>query len=110
MTTEELNPFRIREIVISLPSMRNGTKHFGFYGHDIGVTVRACAARQQEREQGVFGGVSYRPAFLKPLEVMAEYDPKVSGGGTWECHGTAVRPFFLVCLLLRFQDGGWNPV
>lgn len=29
----------------------------------------------------MFGGVSYRPAFLKPLEVMAEYDSKAVNMG-----------------------------
>ena len=83
LTTGELNPFE--------DSGRNryfssvyavGTKHFGFYGHDIGVTVGGHVPfRSRSENKGVFGGVSYRPAFLKPLEVMAEYDSKVVNVG-----------------------------
>ena len=37
--------------------------------------------RSRSENKGVFGGVSYRPAFLKPLEVMAEYDSKAVNMG-----------------------------
>ena len=83
LTTGELNPFldsggnRYFSSVYAV-----GTKHFGFYGHDIGVTVGGHVPfRSRSENKGVFGGVSYRPAFLKPLEVMAEYDSKVVNMG-----------------------------
>ena len=83
LTTGELNPFldsggnRYFSSVYAV-----GTKHFGFYGHDIGVTVGGHVPfRSRSENKGVFGGVSYRPAFLKPLEVMAEYDSKVVNVG-----------------------------
>ena len=83
LTTGELNPFldsggnRYFSSVYAV-----GTKHFGFYGHDIGVTVGGHVPfRSRSENKGVFGGVSYRPAFLKPLEVMAEYDSKAVNMG-----------------------------
>lgn len=83
LTTGELNPFldsggnRYFSSVYAV-----GTKHFGFYGHDIGVTVGGHVPfRSKSENKGVFGGVSYRPAFLKPLEVMAEYDSKAVNMG-----------------------------
>ena len=56
------------------------TKHFGFYGHDIGVTVGGHVPfRSRSENKGVFGGVSYRPAFLKrQADSILEYRSEFS--------------------------------
>lgn len=51
------------------------TKHIVFGGNDLGVTFGGnIPFRENSYKRGVFGGVSYRPAFLQPVTLMVEYD------------------------------------
>ena len=51
------------------------TKHFKFGGHNIGVSVdyRWFTRKSSRKWCGVVGGIEYRPAFYKPLRLMAEW-------------------------------------
>jgi Exopolysaccharide biosynthesis protein YbjH len=82
-TSGELNPFKESGGNRFFSSVYVvGTKHVVFYDHDIGVTVGGHVPfRQASEKKGFFGGISYSPAFLKPLSLMAEYDSKVVNVG-----------------------------
>lgn len=52
------------------------TKHFTAGGHRLGITAGYYYPLNERStaHDGVFGGISYTPAFCRPLSVMAEYD------------------------------------
>lgn len=75
-TTGELNMFNEAKGNRFFSSVYGvATKHLTVAGHDFGFTVGAnIPFRKNSYKQGVFGGISYRPAFLKPVALMVEYD------------------------------------
>ena len=59
-----------------------GTKHLLFGGHDLGLSLGGnIPFRKDAYHKGVFGGVSYRQAFLKPVVLMVEYDTEAVSVG-----------------------------
>ena len=60
------------------------TKHFLPGGHDLAFTFGwNIPFRKHAVRDGVFGGMSYSPAFCRPLSLMAEYDGNaVNMGGS----------------------------
>lgn len=54
------------------------TKHIDLKGHEFGVTLgyMGWTSDRNVLRNGVFGGVSYRPVFCRPLCVIAEYDTR----------------------------------
>lgn len=51
------------------------TKHIFLSGHDLGFTFGVNVPfSKSSYKQGVFGGISYSPAFFRPLTMMMEYD------------------------------------
>ncbi|MCD7900848.1 MAG: YjbH domain-containing protein [Bacteroides sp.] len=45
--------------------------------HQVAVTLGYYhPLKNNSRQEGIFGGIRYIPAFMKPLSVMAEYDSK----------------------------------
>lgn len=54
------------------------TKHFLFGGHELGVTAgyQGWTSSWNTRRNGVFGGVTYRPAFCPQVCLTAEYDTR----------------------------------
>lgn len=54
------------------------TKHFLFGAHELGVTAgyQGWTGGQNPQKDGVFGGITYRPAFCRQLCVIAEYDTR----------------------------------
>lgn len=54
------------------------TKHIDLKGHELGVTLGyiGWTSDRNVLRNGVFGGVSYRPVFCRPLCVIAEYDTR----------------------------------
>lgn len=58
------------------------TKHFLSGGHDLALTLGGnIPFRNGSYRKGVFGGMSYSPAFLKPVILMAEYDAEAVSVG-----------------------------
>lgn len=58
------------------------TKHFLWGGHDLAVTLGGnIPFRRDSRRKGLMGGVSYRPAFLRPVALMADYDGEAPSVG-----------------------------
>lgn len=52
------------------------TKHLAVAGHDFGTTLGISVPfRKNSHKQGLFGGISYCPAFCRPVTLMVEYDP-----------------------------------
>lgn len=52
------------------------TKHFDIRGHQIGVTLAYryfATGRKYNHWTGVVGGITYRPAFYRPLRFILEY-------------------------------------
>lgn len=54
------------------------TKHFLFGQHQLGVTVgyQGWTTHWNTRRDGVFGGITYRPAFCPQVCLIAEYDTR----------------------------------
>lgn len=54
------------------------TKHFLFGQHQLGVTVgyQGWTNHWNTRRNGVFGGITYRPAFCPQVCLIAEYDTR----------------------------------
>lgn len=53
------------------------TKHLLSGQHDLGFSLGGnIPFRKDSYRKGLFGGVSYRPSFLKPVTFMAEYNAK----------------------------------
>lgn len=54
------------------------TKHFLFGAHELGVTAgyQGWTNSWNTQKNGVFGGITYRPAFCRQLCVIAEYDTR----------------------------------
>lgn len=54
------------------------TKHFLFGAHELGVTAgyQGWTGDRNTLKNGVFGGITYCPAFCKQLCVIAEYDTR----------------------------------
>lgn len=52
------------------------TKHLDWGGHELGLTVgyMGCTGNRNRLNNGVFGGVTYRPAFCKETTLTVEYD------------------------------------
>ncbi|MCK9342408.1 MAG: YjbH domain-containing protein [Massilibacteroides sp.] len=51
------------------------TKHFKFNENDLGITVGGTIPFKHETQRkGLFAGLNYKPAFLKQLSIMTEYD------------------------------------
>ena len=52
------------------------TKHLLFGGHELGITVgyQGWTSDRNTLRDGVFGGITYSPAFCRQLRVIAEYD------------------------------------
>lgn len=75
-TTYELNMFSEAKGNRFFSSVYGvATKHLAVSGHDIGFTFGGnIPFRKNSYKQGIFGGISYRPAFLTPVCLMAEYD------------------------------------
>lgn len=75
-TTGELNMFSEAKGNRFFSSVYGvATKHIVFLGNDLGVTLGGnIPFRENSYKRGVFGGVSYRPAFLRPITLMVEYD------------------------------------
>ena len=73
-TTNDLNPFKQEGGNRFFSSMYAvGTKHLLFGGEDIGITFGGYIPFYKGLEyKGAFGGISYRPSFLKPVSVIAE--------------------------------------
>ncbi|WP_455637929.1 YjbH domain-containing protein [Parabacteroides sp.] len=59
-----------------------GTKHVRIGGHDLGFTFGGnIPFRRDSYHKGVFGGISYSPAFWRPLTLMAEYNTEAVSVG-----------------------------
>lgn len=54
------------------------TKHFLFGQHQLGVTVgyQGWTGKENPLNNGVFGGITYRPAFCPQVCLTAEYDTR----------------------------------
>lgn len=54
------------------------TKHFLFGGHELGVTAgyQGWTGNENPLRNGVFGGITYRPAFCPQVCLTAEYDTR----------------------------------
>ena len=54
------------------------TKHFLFGGHELGVTAgyQGWTGDRNTLRNGVFGGITYRPAFCPQVCLTAEYDTR----------------------------------
>lgn len=54
------------------------TKHFLFGGHELGVTAgyQGWTSSWNTQRNGVFGGITYRPAFCPQVCLTAEYDTR----------------------------------
>lgn len=52
------------------------TKHLDWGEHELGLTVgyMGCTGNRNRLNNGVFGGVTYRPAFCKETTLTVEYD------------------------------------
>lgn len=58
------------------------TKHIWVDRHDLGFTLGVnMLGRQDAQRNGVFAGLSYTPAFLDRVSLMAEYDTKAFNMG-----------------------------
>lgn len=75
-TTYELNMFSDSKGNRFFSSVYGvATKHLNVSGHDFGWTLGGnIPFRKNSYKQGIFGGLSYRPAFLPAACLMVEYD------------------------------------
>lgn len=107
LTTGQLNTFSGETGNRYFSSVYGGaTKHFQSGGHDLAFTFGwNIPFRKHAVRDGVFGGMSYSPAFCRPLSLMAEYD------GNAVNMGGSVRLFnhftvHLFCYDLKAVSGG----
>lgn len=77
-TTNKLNPFdesKGNRYFSSIYAV--ATKHWSLGRHVLGLTLGGnIPFRKDNFRKGVFGGVSYAPAFLKTVVLMADYDSR----------------------------------
>lgn len=106
-TTGEINPLKKVESNRFFSSLYGvATKHWLPGGHDLGVSIGwNVPFRSNNEREGIFGGVSYSPAFCRAFSLMAEYDDKAVNTGISLClfnHFT----LHLFCYDLKAVAGG----
>lgn len=57
------------------------TKHIRMGDHVCGLTFGSYFFSKNDLYKGVFGGIRYTPAFLKPVSLIAEYDGNAFNAG-----------------------------
>lgn len=107
LTTGELNPLKDSGGNRFFSSVYLvGTKHFDLMGHDFGLTFGGnIPFRKGRSNEGVFGGVSYTPAFLKPVSLMVEYDTKAVNIGV-SAHLFRHFSLYAFCYDMKTVAGG----
>lgn len=81
-TTNQLNPTKESKGNRYFSSIYGvATKNIDIHGHTIGFTVGGYFLSKNSLYEGVFGGISYTPSFLRPVSLMAEYDANVINVG-----------------------------
>lgn len=82
------------------------TKHFQPGGHDLGLSFGYnIPFRKNTPGERLFGGMSYSPAFFRPLTLMAEYDGSVLNmGGSLRLFNHFTMHLF--CYDLKAISGG----
>ncbi len=82
------------------------TKNFSHNKHNFNITLGyAPGVFTNKALAGIFGGISYSPALLPQLKLMAEYDTKVINAGASVLLFNHIYLFGMIHELRRFAGG-----
>lgn len=74
INTSELNPLKSSGNRYFASAYTVATKHVELDGHLLGFTLGGYFFSRHSFSRSVFGGMRYTPSFLKPVNLLAEYD------------------------------------